>query len=152
MLLSEPLRRLRCKAKEISTKIVEFPTLLPLLYVLIFEYFFKTKRDDPCIVAGAQGVAQVDKASFIKMMQHPTYTLNAFKIGEDVEMKMISNDVAVLAYSVHEDLTVDGRQVSIDASEASTWVRKEGKWLCALHTESLLGDPYGRDKKTPLDS
>ena len=22
----------------------------------------------------------------------------------------------------------------------------DGKWLCALHTESLSGDPYGRDK------
>jgi hypothetical protein len=30
----------------------------------------------------------------------------------------------------------------------STWVRRNGGWVCALHTESILGDPFGRDKRT----
>ena len=24
---------------------------------------------------------------------------------------------------------------------------KDGRWVCALHTESLKGDPYGRDRR-----
>jgi hypothetical protein len=59
---------------------------------------------------------------------------------------MLGNDVAIVAYDVHEDLTVDGKRVSLDAADTSTWVRRSGSWVCALHTESLRGDPYGRDR------
>ena len=34
-----------------------------------------------------------------------------------------------------------------DAADASTWVRRNGRWVCALHTESLKGDPFGRDRR-----
>jgi hypothetical protein len=54
--------------------------------------------------------------------------------------------VALVGYKVHEDLTVDGKSVSLDAADTSTWVRRDGRWVCALHTESLLGDPFGRDR------
>ena len=70
--------------------------------------------DDPCIVAGATGVASIDRKT--------------------------------LAYKVREKLTVDGKPVTLEASDASTWVRKNGRWVCALHTESVIGDPYGRDR------
>jgi hypothetical protein len=44
-------------------------------------------------------------------------------------------------------LTVDGRPVTLDASDASVWVRREEQWVCALHTEAIAGDPFGRDKQ-----
>jgi hypothetical protein len=59
---------------------------------------------------------------------------------------MLSDDVAIVAYTVHEDLTVEGKPVSLDAAESSTWVRRDGNWLCAMHTEALTGDPFGRDR------
>jgi hypothetical protein len=59
----------------------------------------------------------------------------------------VTDDVAVLAYKVHEELTVEGKKVSFDAADASTWVKRKGQWLCALHTESLSGDPFGRDRQ-----
>jgi len=36
--------------------------------------------------------------------------------------------------------------VSIDAADPSAWVRRYGRRLCALHTESITGDPFGRDR------
>ena len=57
-------------------------------------------------------------------------------------------DAAVLAYTVHERVTVDGKSVTLDAADASTWVRRGGQWRCALHTESIQGDPFGRDRAT----
>ncbi len=39
------------------------------------------------------------------------------------------------------------KPVELDAADASTWVRRSGKWLCALHTESIAGDSYGRDRR-----
>ena len=41
---------------------------------------------------------------------------------------------------------VDQEIIDLEAADASTWVRRDGQWYCALHTESPLGDPFGRDK------
>ncbi|HEX5055391.1 MAG TPA: nuclear transport factor 2 family protein, partial [Gammaproteobacteria bacterium] len=56
-------------------------------------------------------------------------------------------DAAVLAYKVHSQITVDGESVSIEAADASSWVKRDGQWVCALHTEAILGDPFGRDRQ-----
>jgi uncharacterized protein (TIGR02246 family) len=102
--------------------------------------------DDPCILTGAQGVGSLPRAAFIGMMQNAPYTLHAFEL-KDPQVRMISDDVAIVAYRVHEELTVDGKRVEIDAADSSTWVRRDGRWLCALHTEAISGDPYGRDRR-----
>src|SRR5438477_3722031 len=102
--------------------------------------------DDPCIVAGASGVASVDQKSFERIMKDANYTLHDFEVKDDAKVRLIGENVAILAYKVHENLTVDGKSVSMDAADASMWIRRGGRWVCALHTESLLGDPYGRDR------
>jgi hypothetical protein len=101
--------------------------------------------DFPCLVAGASGVGLIDKETFTRMMSGARYTLHAFEI-KDSKVRQAADDVALMAYKVHEDLTVDGEKVSMDAADTSAWVRRGGQWRCALHTESLAGDPYGRDK------
>ncbi len=102
--------------------------------------------DFPCLIAGATGIGRVEKEAFIKMMKGARYTVNNFKI-EDAEVRLLSDDVALVAYKIHEELTVEGRKVSMDAADSSVWANRDGQWRCALHTESLAGDPYGRDKK-----
>jgi hypothetical protein len=102
--------------------------------------------DETCIVAGAHGVAAFDRTSFEKMMTSATYEVQGFKLDDDCQVLQLTDDVAVLAYKVHEDLVVDGKKLSLDAADASTWIRRNGQWVCALHTESLQGDPYGRDR------
>jgi hypothetical protein len=103
--------------------------------------------DDPCIVAGAQGIGSIDAKSLGHMLQTARYTLHDFKVQDDVKVRMLGDDVAILAYKVHEELTVDGKPVVLDAADASTWVRRNGRWVCALHTESIAGDPFGRDRR-----
>jgi hypothetical protein len=103
--------------------------------------------DDPCIVAGAQGVGLIDHAGYVRMMEHATWTILDFRIGEDVQVRRLGNETAVVAYTVHEELEVDGDPVAFDAADTSTWVRRAGRWLCAAHTESIAGDPFGRDRR-----
>jgi hypothetical protein len=103
--------------------------------------------DDPCLVAGAQGVASLDRQTMASMLKQGAWKLESFKIEPDVKVKMIGDDVAVLAYTVHEELTVDGQPVKLQAADASTWVRRDGRWVCALHTEALAGDAFGRDRR-----
>jgi hypothetical protein len=101
---------------------------------------------DPCLVTGAQGVGRIDRKTFTQMMDGGTWELHDFDFS-DVKVERVTDDVAVIAYKVREELTVDGKKLTMDAADASTWVRREGKWTCILHTESVLGDPYGRDRK-----
>ena len=102
--------------------------------------------DDSCILTGAQGVRRLDKLALAGMMNSGGFTLHKYTVS-DVQTRIVSDDVAIIAYNVHEELTADGQRVSLDASDASTWIRRDGRWLCALHTESIAGDPFGRDKK-----
>lgn len=102
--------------------------------------------DNPCIITGAQGVGRIDTQALAGMMKSAKYTLHDFIIGDDAEVRLLGDEVAVLAYNVHEELTVEGKPVTIDAADASTWVRRDGRWVCAMHSESLKGDPFGRDR------
>ena len=101
--------------------------------------------DEQCILTGAQGVSQIDKKSFAKLMETGNWTLHDFKI-EDAKVQRLSDEVAIIGYKVHENLTVDGQLVMLEAADASTWVKKSDHWVCAMHTESIVGDPYGRDR------
>jgi hypothetical protein len=102
--------------------------------------------DETCIVTGPQGVGRVDKQSLAKMVKSPAYTLHDVSLGDNVQVRLLDDNVAILAYKVRETLTVDGRRVMIDAADASTWVRRNGQWVCAMHSEAIAGDPFGRDR------
>lgn len=102
--------------------------------------------DDECIVTGAQGVGRMKRQALSDMLQNAPYELHSFEL-KDAEVRQLRDDVVVLAYKVHEELTVEGKPVSLDAADASTWVRRNDRWLCALHTEAIAGDPFGRDRQ-----
>ena len=102
--------------------------------------------DDPCIVAGAQGVGRIDRATLEKMFAGATWKLTAFELSSPI-VKLLTDDVAVVAYKVREELMVDGKPLTLDASDTSTWVRRNGRWVCAVHTEAVAGDPFGRDHR-----
>src|SRR5688572_15023772 len=50
-------------------------------------------------------------------------------------------------YKVHEAVMVDGKPLTVDAAHSSTWTKRNGRWVCALHSESIEGDPFGRDRQ-----
>jgi hypothetical protein len=107
--------------------------------------------DFPCIVSGPQGIARVEEYAFRTMMSSQKYSIDDFEF-EDAQVRMIGRDVAVVAYKVHEHMTVDGKPVSLDAADSSTWVRRDGRWVCALHSESIIGDPFGGRQKQQRDT
>jgi ketosteroid isomerase-like protein len=103
--------------------------------------------DDTCIVAGAQGVATIDRKAFAGMLNSGEWTLDEFEVDDNVQVRLVTDDVALVGYKVKEKLTVDGKPVTLDAADASAWVRRNGGWLCAMHAEAIAGDPYGRDRQ-----
>jgi hypothetical protein len=59
---------------------------------------------------------------------------------------MLDDNTGVIAYKVIEHLLVEGKPMTLHANDSSVWVKQNGEWLCAMHTESLQGDPFGRDR------
>ena len=100
--------------------------------------------EDPAVVVGPQGVGEVDRRQLSGMIESAEYELEDFTL-EDFIVRPITDDVALVAYKVKEKLVVDGEPVSMEAYDSSVWVRRNGKWTCGLHTESIAGDPFGRD-------
>ena len=101
--------------------------------------------DDQCVVVGAQGVGEVDRERLGQMLKQASYELKSYAFDDKTfKVKKLTDDVAIVAYEVHEDLIVDGKPQSLVAYDASVWVHRGDTWLCALHTESLKGDPFGR--------
>ena len=101
---------------------------------------------DLCVVAGASGVAAIDRSTFASMMNDASWRLEEFELT-DVDVQHLLDDVAVVAYRVREELTVEGLPLTLEAADVSVWVRSADGWRCAVHTESILGDPFGRDRQ-----
>jgi hypothetical protein len=98
----------------------------------------RSLTDFPCLVAGKHGTRLVDEETYGEMMSSESMKLRDFAIAEDANVRFLSEDVAVVAYRVREDMLLDGTETTLDAADTSTWVRREGAWRCAAHTEALL--------------
>jgi hypothetical protein len=103
--------------------------------------------DDGCVIVGAQGVSAIDRATMAKLTREGKWELQQFAFDDPkTQVRFLTDDVAIVAYTVKERVVVDGDTLPIEANDSSVWVKRDGQWRCALHTESLAGDPFGRDK------
>jgi hypothetical protein len=101
---------------------------------------------DKCIVAGASGAMEIDPETMRQLLSQGGYELTDYRF-DDFHVLPLRDGVVAVSYKVHEDLMVEGEAVSFDAYDTSVWVRDGGGWKCALHTETLAGDSFGRDRK-----
>ena len=106
-----------------------------------------TLTDDQCVIVGAQGVSAIDAKTMAKLTSEGTWELKHYAFDEQKsQIRFLTDDIAIVAYPVKERVIVDGETLPVEANDSSVWVRRGGQWRCALHTESLAGDPFGRDK------
>ena len=109
--------------------------------------------DEQCVVVGAQGVGAIDRERLGQMLKQASYELTHYEFDDKkFQVRKLTDEVAIVAYQVREDLVVDGKPESLTAYDASVWVKRGDSWLCALHTESLKGDPFGRTDQDLLKS
>jgi hypothetical protein len=94
--------------------------------------------DFPCIVAGPQGAQLVDQEQFTKMFESHKGASMKVSFRSEPSVRLINDDIAVIAYQVHSDMNMGGKEQSLDAVDTSTWIRRNGKWACAHHTETPL--------------
>ena len=99
------------------------------------------------VVVGAQGVSTVSPKTIGPMVTSGGWTLKKYNFS-DFKITTPSPDVAIAGYHVREELEVEGKPLTMEANDSSTWIRQSGKWVCAAHTESIAGDPFGRDRRS----
>ena len=103
--------------------------------------------DEQCVIVGAQGVSAIDAKTMAKLTSEGQWELEQYSFDEQKrQIRFLTDDIAIVAYPVRERVIVDGETLPVVANDSSVWVRRDGQWRCALHTESLAGDPFGRDK------
>jgi hypothetical protein len=98
-------------------------------------------------IAGASGVSGVDPQSISKTVESAPYTIKDYRIDpQTIRSNRLCDDAVAISYGVHDDLEVDGKPVKLDAFDSSVWKKAENGWTCVLHTESIKGDAFGRDR------
>jgi len=103
--------------------------------------------DDGCVIVGAQGVSAIDATTMGTLTRDAVWELEQYSFDDKGrQVRFLTDDIAIVAYAVRERVVVDGERLPVVANDSSVWVRRDGQWRCALHTESLAGDPFGRDK------
>jgi ketosteroid isomerase-like protein len=89
------------------------------------------------LVTGARGVTRIAKERMGKMTEEGNWTLESYAF-EDIEVLTPSPDVALIAYTVRQDVTMDGKSDSLKAADSSVWIRGANGWECHAHSETFL--------------
>ena len=89
------------------------------------------------LVTGAQGVMSIAKSEMGKMTEKGEWTLESYAF-DDIEVMTPTPDVAVIAYTVNQKGTRDGKSHKIRAADSSTWIRGADGWECHAHSETFL--------------
>jgi len=91
------------------------------------------------VTTGARGVATIPKEKMGKMTEEGNWTLVAYKF-DNVEVISPTPNVAIIAYTVTQNVTMDGKPQELHAADSSTWVRGADGWECHAHSETFLQD------------
>ena len=95
----------------------------------------------------ASGVAGIGSRQMGKLIESATYRIKDYRFDpQTTRITRLCDDAVAIAYGVHEDLEVDGKAVKLDAFDTSVWKKTDSGWTCVLHTESIAGDGFGRDR------
>ena len=92
--------------------------------------------DARCMVIGPRGIGKLDREALASMVENPPYQLKRYRLDDDVQVRTIAEGVALIAYKVSEEIVIDGETQTLEAFDSSVWVRRDGGWVCAAHTET----------------
>ena len=91
------------------------------------------------LVTGAQGVMSIAKSKMGNMTEDGKWTLESYSF-DDVEVTTPAPDVAIIAYTVKQKVTTNGKSQNLRAADSSTWIRGVDGWECHAHSETFLKD------------
>jgi hypothetical protein len=89
---------------------------------------------EPALMVSGHGANKFDHAAYVKMAGDDRFKLLAYEISS-FDVTFPREDVAIATYRVRQEMEMQGKPVSMDVFDTSTWVESQGDWRCAMHTE-----------------
>ena len=89
------------------------------------------------LVTGERGVMTIPKAKMGEMTEEGEWTLDSYAFDE-VEVTTPTPDVAIIAYTVRQKVTMNGKPQEFRAADSSTWIHGDKGWECHAHSETRL--------------
>jgi len=90
---------------------------------------------EPAMMVSGHGATKFDHATYRKMASDEKYKLVDYTMS-DMDVIFPRDDVAIASYHVVQNMVMEGKPMQMDVYDTSTWVKVEGRWRCATHTES----------------
>jgi ketosteroid isomerase-like protein len=87
------------------------------------------------LMVSSHGAMRFDPPQYAKMLQDPKHGLLDYTLS-DMDVLFPSEDVAIATYKANQTMAMDGKELTQDVVDSSTWVRMGGTWKCVAHTES----------------
>ena len=73
------------------------------------------------------------------MTEEGGWALHAYEF-DDVEVATPASNIAIIAYTVRQSVTMAGKSAELRAADSSTWVKGPKGWECHAHSETFLDD------------
>lgn len=92
---------------------------------------------EPAVMVSAQGAMKFDHAAYRRMASHGAKVLKSFELS-DMDVLFPAEGMAVLTYRARQSMAPrgGGSVIMEEMADSSTWVRRDGKWQCVMHTET----------------
>ncbi|CAM3549574.1 DUF4440 domain-containing protein [Flavobacterium chungbukense] len=92
----------------------------------------------PCIIAGKNGVHEVDETNFKKMFESGDGDKIKVLGFSDVKSQLFMGTTGIIAYIIELQDTKQNKTMKCACT--STWIQENNNWTCALHTEAELSE------------
>lgn len=89
------------------------------------------------LVTGSNGVSSIPKSKMGSMTEDGNWTLESYQF-DDIHVVVPTPEVAIIAYTVTQDVTMGGKKQKLKAADSSTWVKGANGWECHGHSETFL--------------
>ena len=91
---------------------------------------------EPALMVSGHGAMRFDHAGYEKMANDPRHRLLDYALS-DMDVMFPTDDIAIATYRAHQKMEMEGRTMEQDVVDSSTWIKVDGAWKCAAHTESM---------------
>jgi len=81
------------------------------------------------------GIHHFGPAEYMKMAEQGDARITGFSFA-DAQVIFPADNVAVATYKVRQRFEMKGKPQEMTCFDSTTWVKRDGKWLAAVHTET----------------
>lgn len=91
--------------------------------------------DEHSTSVASRGIHRFTPAEYRAMAQAGGARITAFAFADE-HVVFPTPGVAIASYQARQSFTLEGQEHTMTVFDTTTWVRKDGQWLAAAHTET----------------